>query len=118
VGESEGKESLNTECDVKKEIENDSGGANVDVDISTQTDLTTNMIEDMSHNSECYAEQKRIELMEEGMQPFTEKEFTVNGKEYVKFYTSLPNFEVLQTAFDFVAPPVQQNQTQFGVLQS
>ena len=89
------RESLNTECDVKKEIENDTGGANVGVDISTQTDLTTNMIEDMSHNSECY-EQKRIELVEEGMQPFTEKAFTVNGKEYVKFYTGLPNFEVLQ----------------------
>ena len=87
-----------------KEIENDTGGANVGVDISTQTDLTTNMIEDMSHNSECY-EQKRIELMEEGMQPFTEKAFTVYGKEYVKFYTGLPNFEVLQTVFDFVAPP-------------
>ena len=101
------RESLNTECDVKKEIENDTGGANVGVDISTQTDLTTNMIEDMSHNSECY-EQKRIELMEEGMQPFTEKAFTVNGKEYVKFYTGLRNFEVLQTVFDFVAPPATQ----------
>ena len=100
------RESLNTKCDVK-EIENDTGGANVGVDISTQTDLTTNMIEDMSHNSECY-EQKRIELMEEGMQPFTEKAFTVNGKEYVKFYTGLPNFEVLQTVFDFVAPPATQ----------
>jgi len=98
---------LNTECDVKKEIENDTGGANVGVDISTQTDLTTNTIEDMSHNSECY-EQKHIGLMEEGMQPFTEKAFRVNGKEYVKFYTGLPNYGVLHTVFDFVAPPATQ----------
>ena len=39
-------------------------------------------------------------------QLFTEESFSVNGKDYVKFYTGLTDFDVLKTVFDIVAPPV------------
>ena len=39
-------------------------------------------------------------------QPFTEESFSVNGKDYVKFYTGLTDFDVLKAVFDIVAPPV------------
>ena len=104
------RESLNTECKARStEVFSDTNGANVGlnlVDVSTQTDLTSKMIEDMCKNSERLETQ--IESTKEDLQAFTEKSFEVNGKEYVRFYTGLPNFEVLKTVFDFVAPPATQ----------
>lgn len=101
------RESLNIDCEVMNTgVLSDTDDANVvlnSVDVSTQTDLTLDMIEKM-HNT-C---EKNIESTKEGTQQFTEKSFVVSGKDYVRFYVGLPNFEVLRAVFDFVAPPTTQ----------
>ena len=97
------RESLNTECKARStEVFSDTNGANVGLNlvaVSTQTDLTSRMIEDMCKNSERLETQ--IESTKEDMHVFSEKSFEVNSKAYVRFYTGLPNFALLQTVFDF-----------------
>ena len=90
------RESLNKESEVRNtEVLSDADDANLNsVDVSTQTALTSRMIEDMQEKTE-----------DKSMQVFTEKSFMMNGEEYVRFYTGLTNFEVLHAVFDFVVPP-------------
>ena len=90
------RESLNKESEVRNtEVLSDADDANLNsVDASTQTALTSRMIEDMQEKTE-----------DKSMQVFTEKSFIMNGEEYVRFYTGLTNFEVLHAVFDFVVPP-------------
>ena len=131
------RESLNKESEVRNtEVLSDADDANLNsVDVSTQTALTSRMIEDMQEKTE-----------DKSMQVFTEKSFMMNGEEYVKpgdisrklqqegikatgrgiakflakfielasvarkpwsvrIYTGLTNFEVLHAVFDFVVPP-------------
>ena len=89
------RESLNKESEVRNtEVLSDANDANLNsVDASTQTALTSRMIEDMQEKTE-----------DKSMQVFTKKSFIMNGEEYV-FYTGLTNCEVLHAVFDFVVPP-------------
>lgn len=72
----------------------DDDGDSVDkcVDVSTHTDLTSSMLDDIKDSAEYY--KRKTSRMEEDMHPFTEKTF-IGDDERVKFYTGLPKFEVL-----------------------
>ena len=92
---------------------NGSGNSNIVnlglVDTSTQTKITSSLIDDVNDGLMYYKQKactlkEELRLLKSDMQPFTEKTFT-DDDEYVKFYTGLPNFKVLKSVFDFVALP-------------
>ncbi len=76
------------------------------VEASTQTELTSQMIDD---SAKAYKEQ--IQDMKSEMSAnhqFDEKIFESND-EFVKFYTGLPSYKVLKIIFDFCASQVKRS---------
>ncbi len=76
------------------------------VEASTQTKLTSQMIDDSAKAYKEQIQDMKSEMSENHQ--FDEKIFESND-ELVKFYTGLPSYKVLKIIFDFCAPQVKRS---------